>query len=707
MHAVSGSSLVSPRKARFMLKSVLSFAPAPRAPWLAVSLICAFFLAGCSGGDSTAPTQGTDTSGGDCSGSCASATSSLTAADVELVLAQGIAEARAQSVNATIAVVDRVGNVLAVYRMGTPSTRVVTIATQAAPAIAAGLEGIRLPVAAAPVNLDQQAAIAKAITGAYLSSEGNAFSSRTASQIVQEHFNPGEAFQPAGPLFGVQFSQLACSDFVRTFDGVGPSVGPQRSPLGLSADPGGFPLYRNGTVVGGVGVIADGVYGLDKNIADRDIDIDEAVAYAATFGFAAPVDRRADRITVDGKTLRFSDVEFNQLRSTPASAPAFGTLAASIGSLIAVNGYFDGVIRAGTSFGQPASGIRPDADVNFPGQDAFVFVDPANALRFAPRAGTDAVQLGGAVLAQGEVRQILGAALEVANRARAQIRRPLGSQARVTISVVDTQGEILGVVRTRDAPVFGADVSVQKARSAALLSSNSAGAFLAALPDAKYLATTDAAVGVSRSVVLGNYVSALRSFVGDDNALADGRIAFSARAGGNLSRPFYPDGIDDEAAGPFSKPAGAWSVFSSGLQLDVAMNAILQHVLFVAGAFGTDVAPGCAGVNLANDLSAATPTVANLRAGNGLQIFPGSVPIYRGGTLIGAIGVSGDGVDQDDMIAFLGVHNAGQSLGGAIGNAPRQRRADTLTPQGIRLRYVQCPQAPFLNSNDDNVCEGM
>lgn len=707
MHAVSGSSLVSPRKARFMLKSVLSFAPAPRAPWLAVSLICAFFLAGCSGGDSTAPTQGTDTSGGDCSGSCASATSSLTAADVELVLAQGIAEARAQSVNATIAVVDRVGNVLAVYRMGTPSTRVVTIATQAAPAIAAGLEGIRLPVAAAPVNLDQQAAIAKAITGAYLSSEGNAFSSRTASQIVQEHFNPGEAFQPAGPLFGVQFSQLACSDFVRTFDGVGPSVGPQRSPLGLSADPGGFPLYRNGTVVGGVGVIADGVYGLDKNIADRDIDIDEAVAYAATFGFAAPVDRRADRITVDGKTLRFSDVEFNQLRSTPASAPAFGTLAASIGSLIAVNGYFDGVIRAGTSFGQPASGIRPDADVNFPGQDAFVFVDPANALRFAPRAGTDAVQLGGAVLAQGEVRQILGAALEVANRARAQIRRPLGSQARVTISVVDTQGEILGVVRTRDAPVFGADVSVQKARSAALLSSNSAGAFLAALPDAKYLATADAAVGVSQSVVLGNYVSALRSFVGDDNALADGRIAFSARAGGNLSRPFYPDGIDDEAAGPFSKPAGAWSVFSSGLQLDVAMNAILQHVLFVAGALGTDVAPGCAGVNLANDLSAATPTVANLRAGNGLQIFPGSVPIYRGGTLIGAIGVSGDGVDQDDMIAFLGVHNAGQSLGGAIGNAPRQRRADTLTPQGIRLRYVQCPQAPFLNSNDDNVCEGM
>ena len=138
------------------------------------------------------------------------------------------------------------------------------------------------------MNIDHAAAIAKAITGAYLSSEGNAFSSRTASQIVQEHFNPREQFQPSGPLFGVQFSQLACSDLMRAFDGVGPSVGPQRSPLGLSADPGGFPLYKSGTVVGGVGVLADGFYTIDKDIADSDADVDEAIGYAATFSFAAP-----------------------------------------------------------------------------------------------------------------------------------------------------------------------------------------------------------------------------------------------------------------------------------------------------------------------------------------------------------------------------------------------------------------------------------
>jgi hypothetical protein len=33
-------------------------------------------------------------------------------------------------------------------------------------------------------------------------------------------------------------------------------------------------------------------------------------------------------------------------------------------------------------------------------------------------------------------------------------------------------------------------------------------------------------------------------------------------------------------------------------------------------------------------------------------------------------------------------------------------RADQLAPQGVHLRYVQCPQSPFLDSNADNVCDG-
>jgi uncharacterized protein GlcG (DUF336 family) len=663
-------------------------------------------VAACSGGDPVATTTGTDQTGG-CSGTCGGSTTSLTVADVQQVIAQGVAEAQARGVNATIAVVDRVGNVLAVYRMGTAASRSVTVTTTpGAAGVSGGLEGIRLPTAVAPVNIDHAAAIAKAITGAYLSSEGNAFSTRTASQIVQEHFNPREQFQPAGPLFGVQFSQLACSDLMRSFDGVGPSAGPQRSPLGLSAAPGGFPLYKSGTVVGGVGVLADGSYTIDKDIADSDADVDEGIAYAATFSFAAPIDRRGDRITADGKTFRFSDVDFNQLRTNPASAPAFGSIAGSVGALITVPGYFDGVIRAGTTFGQPASGIRADTNNDFNGRDAFVLVDAANVERYPPRAGTDAASLGGAVLTQNEVRTLLQSAFDVAQRTRAQIRRPLGSQARVTISLVDTQGEILGIVRTRDAPIFGTDVSLQKARTAAFMSSTTAAAFLATLPDAKYLATSDTSVGVARAIVIGSYVTALRTFLSDGSALANG-IAFTDRAGGNLSRPFFPDGIDTEGAGPLSKPAGEWSSFSTGMQLDVVINAVLQHVLFVSGAGVPDVTPGCAGVALANDLSSVGQTIAGVRIGNGLQIFPGSVPIFRGSTLVGALGVSGDGVDQDDMIAFLGVHFGGQFLGsGGLGNAPAGARADTVIAQGVRLRYVQCPQAPFLDSTDDNVCEG-
>lgn len=670
-------------------------------------------FSGCSGGDRP-PAVGTgDVQAGQtvvCDGSCSDASTFLSISDVEQVVAQAVAEAQAQSVRATIAVVDRVGNVLAVYRMGSAGDEsAVLISTQGN--IDAGLEGIALPndsnAITAAAQLDDQAAISKAITGAYLSSEGNAFSSRTASQIVQENFNPGEINQPGGPLFGVQFSQLSCSDFTQVGSTVG--VGPRRSPLGLSADPGGLPLYKAGALVGGIGVLADGIYGIDKNLADRDRSSDEMIAVAGTFGFAAPNDRRADRITVEGKTLRFSDVDFGDLSSDPASAPAFSTLTSTVGNLLTVFGYFDGVIREGVPFGQSASGIRADTTL-YPDSDAFVFVDAADANRFPPIDGTSLS--GSNQLLESEVQVLLQEALSVANQARAQIRRPLGSSARVTISVVDTEGVVLGMVRTRDAPVFGADVSLQKARTAALFSSTSAAAFIQGLPNAKYIA---ADLSERASIVLGDYVTQLQNFGGMSDALTDG-TAFSDRAGGNLSRPFFPDGLQSTSAGPLSKPAGEWSPFSTGLQLDLVMNAVLQHVFSVATAgVVPDATDGCVGVDLTPPATVSQTLSGNRRAANGIQIFPGSVPIYRGDVLVGGIGVSGDGVDQDDLIAFLGLHNAGLRLAseapnasGTIGNAPLAMRADTIVAgaSGTRLRYVQCPQAPFVANDTQNVCQG-
>ena len=461
---------------------------------IAVGLTIA--LAGCGGGGSSGSTVGTapaPSTGGNvsCTGSCVTADSKLSVADVQNIIAQAVSEAQGQGANATIAVTDRVGNVLAVYRM-TGARSQVTISSGRG--VVGGLEGIAI----IPSEL---AAVSKAVTGAYLSSEGNAFSTRTASQIVQQHFNPGEFGGPSGPLFGVQFSQLLCSDLIQppapalTALGVtgANTVGPKSSPLGLSADPGGFPLYKGGTVVGGVGVAADDTYGLDLNIFDNDRNLDELIATAATFNFGAPLDRRGDRITADGKTFRYSDVDFADLARPTGQPGAFASLP---GKLIDVPGFYSAAsVLPGTALTTAASGVIADAQ-DFPGLDAFVLVDSAGAPRFRPKDGTDALA-GNISIKLGEVRTVLQEGLKIANAARAQIRLPTNSQARVSLSVIDTKGEILGVVRTRDAPLFGTDVSLQKARATMFFSLGTAGAELSALPDTRYLNTQGAATGVT------------------------------------------------------------------------------------------------------------------------------------------------------------------------------------------------------------------
>ncbi len=652
-------------------KSMCANRPWAQAALLTLSLV----LAGCGGGTrndepgAAEPPPDTAAERG-CDGSCASATSLLSVAGVQQIIAQAAAEANARGQPATIAVVDRPGNVLAVFQMnGAPTSTTI----RGGKGQIGGLEEVAIP--------SELAAIAKALTGAYLSSEGNAFTTRTASQIVQEHFNPGEFGQPGGPLFGVQFSQLPCSDLSRRFNGT-VDAGPKRSPLGLAADPGGLPLYIDGVPVGGIGIESDGVYTADLTITDRDLDPDELIALAGNFGFGPPADRRGDRITVDGKTFRYADARATDLATDPTVAAAFDTVDGVLGAVIPAPAYFGGAIVAGTAFGQPASGIRPDR-LDYPGLDAFVLVDENDVERFRPRAGTD----GASALSENEVRTLIVEALAIANRARAQIRRPVGSQARVSVAVVDTNGVILGLARTRDGPIFGLDVALQKARTASFFSGAYAGDDLRGAPDVNYI---DSALNVIETVVLADYVAAAKAFLDRPSALDDGAVAFADRSGGNLSRPYFPDGAVNTANGPFSKPIARWSPFTDGLQLDLSYNQIIAHVAFYLGLVATDVEPNCTAI---------------ARLPNGIQIFPGSVPIYRGSTLVGGIGVSGDGVDQDDMISFLGLHNAGQILG-TINNAPPEMRADQLTPKGVRLRFIQCPQAPFLDSSEQNVCEG-
>jgi hypothetical protein len=72
---------------------------------------------------------------------------------------------------------------------------------------------------------------------------------------------------------------------------------------------------------------------------------------------------------------------------------------------------------------------------------------------------------------------------------------------------------------------------------------------------------------------------------------------------------------------------------------------------------------------------------------NGITIFPGGFPLYRNGVLIGAIGVSGDGIDQDDIIAASGTVNF---------LPPTSIRADQIIFRGTRLPYAKFPRNPSL-----------
>jgi uncharacterized protein GlcG (DUF336 family) len=499
----------------------------------------------------------------------AAAETVLTAAEVRRILQQAAAAADAVGLRATIAVTDRQGNALGVLRMAGANTQSVVAGTRGQ-----GLEGLSLP--------SDAVAITKAGTGALLSSGGQAFSTRTASFIVQDHFPPLVRDTAGGPLFGVQLSSLPCTDFKR------PAL-----PLGLSGDPGGVPLYKGHDLVGGLGVEGDGVYGVDLDPADLDQTPEERAAVAGSSGFQAPDDIRGDRILADGVRLPFVNAE----------------MPASIG------------LGGGSELVAPRDGSPTSfTDVmlaGVPGQ-----TDP----RFPIRAGS--------ALSAADVRRVLEQAAAQTAVTRAAIRQPLGSNARVSVTVVDLDGSVLGFFQNQDAPNFGIDVSAQKARTANFFSHPAAAAELRNAGFAIYL----------RDVPL------------------DGSIAFTSRAVGFLAQPFFPPGIGGTTEGPFSTPSSEWSPFHTGLHLDLVDDAVLGGV---TGRCSASIA----------------------RLPNGITIFPGGVPLYKDGRLAGAVGVSGDGVDQDDLIA---------SAASAGFEAPPERRCDTLVVRGVRLPYVKFPRHPEL-----------
>lgn len=79
------------------------------------------------------------------------------------------------------------------------------------------------------------------------------------------------------------------------------------------------------------------------------------------------------------------------------------------------------------------------------------------------------------------------------------------------------------------------------------------------------------------------------------------------------------------------------------------------------------------------------PATNSVELPNGITIFPGGFPLYRNGQLIGAIGVSGDGVDQDDLVAASGLRDFLD---------PPGSRADNFFFKDARLPYAKFPRDP-------------
>ncbi|MCB0330958.1 MAG: heme-binding protein, partial [Bdellovibrionales bacterium] len=394
---------------------------------------------------------------------------------------------------------------------------------------------------------------------------------------------------------------------------------------------------------------------------------------------------------VIGKSFRYTDLSYSDVEELPDPLPPFDP-----SGLVPVSLLSDGKVRAGVTFGNPESGITKTTRAGVP---AAILTDAAGNPRFPTRGGTPLA--GGIELTATEVDALLDSVIFTANRTRAQIRNPRNTPAQVSIWIVDTEGVVLGQVRTGDGPVFGLDVALQKARTATFFSSVDAGD---RLDDVR-----------ARNAVgdFDDYVGQVRAFLGDE-ALR-GFHAFADRSGGNLSRPFFPDGINDKSNGPLSHPfpgssaavpgVRTWSPFNTGLQLDLVFQRLVQPL-------GIPVSPPTAVPDSCTDSS-----VLGSRLRNGIQIFPGSVPLYRNGTLIGGVGISGDGVDQDDLICFYGVSRKGLDAIGrtdvgdpVLGfNAPPEIRADNIVGpiDNTRLRFVNCPESPFLGSSEQQVCGGL
>jgi len=326
----------------------------------------------------------------------------LTADDVQAAVQNAAASVNSDAM--VIAVTDRSGNILAVFRKAN------------APATATGNFGAQVD----PSEL----AVALARTGAFFSNNQAPLSSRTVRFISGTHFPLGIMFTDNGPLYGIENTNRGCSlnaNFLdgqavppaTLIDGVSPGLGPITGKADINdsdqnaVNPGGVPLYKNGALVGGIGVA-----GVDGNVAEF-----AAISGAIGAGLG-PTPAAPGVIFINGLALPF----VNQTTQPGGTSTGDAGGAFVIGPL-------------------DSPGPAPEGDL------------------VTPQAGP----VGG--LTQNDVQDIVNRAIEAANQTRAVIRLPIGSRTRMVIAVADLDGAIIALNRMPDAAVFSIDVAVAKARN--------------------------------------------------------------------------------------------------------------------------------------------------------------------------------------------------------------------------------------------------
>jgi uncharacterized protein GlcG (DUF336 family) len=233
-------------------------------------------------------------------------------------------------------------------------------------------------------------------------------------------------------------------------------------------------------------------------------------------------------------------------------------------------------------------------------------------------------------LTPDDVISIISRGVREALAIRAAIRLPLEARTAMVLAISDTNGKLLGAFRMNDATVFSIDVAIAKSRNVVNFSS----------PNIDPIDTMDCP-GITDCRGVGIPV---------ETAVTNRTLSFAAQ-------PFFPSGIENRLAG-FPEPYAPGPYRRTFLE---------------------DSANPCT--------NGREP--ANGRQ-NGIVFFPGSTPIYKNGVLVGGYGVSGDGVEQDDIVTFEGARD------GANGNflpAP-EIRADQVFVRGVRLPFVKFNRAP-------------